>query len=139
MHADSGWLSEILDRLGKQLREAQRQDELAERSSRRALTLLIGVMNSEQREEFLKFRHFHVVGGHSGDRYRIREAAFCNVDVPRADGTVAYRLCAYPAGSAPVYDVLAAQMLHLQDSVTEQRFLQEAITYPATPSARAHA
>ncbi|MGH7461883.1 MAG: hypothetical protein ACREMA_12785, partial [Longimicrobiales bacterium] len=45
--------------------------------------------------------------------------------------SVMYRLCAHPAGDIPVYDVMAAQMLHLQDAATEQRFLQHANVHPA--------
>jgi hypothetical protein len=139
MHGGGGWLCEAWDRVGQQARETQRQDELARRnelrmarrSRRRALTLLMRVLNSDQRQEFRKFRHVLVVGGHSGDRYRIRDATFANIDVLRADGTVAYRLCAHPAGAIPVYDVMAAQLLHLQDPVTEQRFVQQAFIHPA--------
>jgi hypothetical protein len=126
------------------VRDTQQQDELARqnelraarRARRRALTLLMRVMNSEQRQEFRKFRHFHVVGGRSGDRYRIRDVTFANIDVLCADGTVAYRLCAHPAGAVPAYDMMAAQLLHLQDAATEQRFVQQAVMHPPPPQVR---
>jgi len=101
------------------------------RAKRRALGLLMGLLNDEQRQEFCTYRHFHVVGGLSGNRYRIRVAAFANIDVLGFNESVMYRLCAHPAGDIPVYDVMAAQMLHLQDAATEQRFLQHANVHPA--------
>lgn len=113
--------------------ELARQEELRRerRAKRRAFTLLLKLLSAEQRHEFLTYRHFHVIGGSSGNRYRIRVAAFANIDMLCADGKVRYRLCAQPAGDVPVYDMMAAQMLHLQDAVTERRFLQRANVHPA--------
>ncbi|MGH8809635.1 MAG: hypothetical protein ACREX0_17315, partial [Noviherbaspirillum sp.] len=59
-------------------RERIRNDR---RAKRRALGLLMGLLNEEQRQEFCAYRHFHVIGGLSGNRYRIRVAAFANIDV----------------------------------------------------------
>jgi hypothetical protein len=101
------------------------------RAKRRALGLLMGLLNEEQRQEFCAYRHFHVIGGLSGNRYRIRIAAFANIDVLGFNDSVMYRLCAHPAGDIPVYDVMGAQLLHLQDAATEQRFLQHANVHPA--------
>jgi len=109
-------------------RERIRNDR---RAKRRALGLLMNLLNEEQRQEFCTYRHFHVIGGLSGNRYRIRVAAFANIDVLGFNESVMYRLCAHPAGDIPVYDVMAAQLLHLQDASTEQRFLQHANVHPA--------
>ena len=103
--------------------EATREEP---RANRRALGLLLKLLNSEQREEFRKCGHFHVIGGKSHAHYRIRPDRVANIDVLGDDGTVLYRLCVAPAGAVPVYDVMAAQMLHLQDATAEERFLQMA-------------
>lgn len=109
----------------------QEQIRRDRRAKRRALTLLLKLLSPQQRQEFREFRHFHVTGGRSGNRYRVRAATFANIDVLYANGRVKHRLCAHPTGDVPVYDVMAAQMLHLQDPVTEQRFLQRANVHPA--------
>lgn len=96
------------------------------RANRRALGLLLKLLNAEQREEFRKSGHFYVIGGKSHARYRIRPDRVANIDVMGEDGTVMYRLCVAPAGGVPVYDVMAAQMLHLQDAGAEERFVQMA-------------
>lgn len=103
--------------------EATREEP---RANRRALGLLLKLLNPEQREEFRQSGHFHVVGGKSHAHYRIRPDRVANIDVLGDDGTVLYRLCVAPAGAVPVYDVMAAQMLHLQDPTAEERFLQMA-------------
>lgn len=133
------------ERMLEQVLEAQRNNELMRldeirkdrRAKRRALSLLIRLLDPEQREEFRTCRYFHVIGGSTGARYRIRVAPFANVDVLRADGKVRHRLCAFPAGDVPVYDVMAAQMLHLRDPASEQRFLQRANIHPALTEERA--
>lgn len=96
------------------------------RAKRRSLSLLMRLLSPQQRQEFRQFGHFHVAGGASGNRYRIRPGTFANIDVLYASGRVKHRLCAHPAGDVPVYDVMAAQMLHLQDPLSEPRFLRQA-------------
>lgn len=96
------------------------------RAKRRSLSLLMRLLSPQQRQEFRQFGHFHVNGGASGNRYRIRPGTFANIDVLYPSGRVKHRLCAHPAGDVPVYDVMAAQMLHLQDPQSEPRFLRQA-------------
>jgi len=137
--AGSGRLHGIYERVREQVLETQRSNELAmqaemrkvHRAKRRALLLLMKQLNPEQRQEFRKCGYFHVVGGSTGNRYRIRVAAFANIDLLGPNGRVKHRLCAHPAGDVPVYDVMAAQLLHLQDPATEMRFLQRANIHPA--------
>lgn len=107
-------------------------------AKRRALGLLLGLLNQEQRQEFQSCRYFHVIGGRTGTRYRIRVASFANIDVLDPSGSPMYRLCAHPAGDIPVYDVMAAQMLHLQDATTEERFLRQANVHTALSEMRVH-
>jgi hypothetical protein len=106
------------------------------RAERRALVLLMRQLNLEQRQEFRKWRYFHVTGGSSGDRYRIRVGKIANIDALRDDGTVKHCLCVTLTGGVPVYDVMAAQLLYLQDAATERRLLREANIHPARPEDR---
>ena len=131
----------------EQVLEARRNNEMllqeetrhARRAQRRALTLLMRLLSQAQRDEFRAYRQFHVIGGGTGTRYRIRAAALVNIDVIGPDGTVTHRLCAHPAGDVPLYDVMAAQMLHLQDPASEQRFLQQAYVHSVVPGVRIRA
>jgi hypothetical protein len=126
-------------RLEEQLQEQQRKSRLAwerairdeRRAKRRALTLLLGLLSEAQRETFRRLGYVLVTGGSTGDLYRIRVEINANIDVLRPDGTVRCRLCVLPAGGVPVYDVMAAQLLHLQDPTTEKAFLRRANIYPA--------
>jgi hypothetical protein len=132
-------LSGLCERVREQVLETQRNTELVRqeamrkdrRAKRRALVLMMRVLSPEQRKEFREFGYFHVTGGRSGDRYRIREDRIANIDVLRGDGRVRHRLCVHPTGGVPVYDVMAAQLLHLQDPATEQRFLRQANVHPS--------
>lgn len=106
------------------------------RAEQRARSLLLSLLNEQQRGEFEAGGCFHVTGGSSGDRYRIRADSAVNIDVFGADGAVRFHLCARPAGDIPMYDVMAGQLLYLQDSSTEARFLKQAnrhvtILFPA--------
>lgn len=96
-----------------------------QRANRRALVLLLGQLNAEQRQQFRTFGYFYVTGANSQARYRIRPDRVANIDVLGDDGNVMYRLCVAPTG-VPVYDVMAAQLLHLQDAAAEERLLQKA-------------
>lgn len=109
--------------------EAERERKAAKRSERRALVLLARQLNEEQRREFRAFRHFHVTGGYSGDRYRIRPDKAANIDVLHMDGRTKHRLCAGPVG-VPVYAMMAGQLLYLQDPASERLFLRRANIHP---------
>jgi hypothetical protein len=129
----SNWASYLYARCRQWLQAAQRTREKLERdvmqehrAEQKALSLLLNLLNQEQRHEFQTYGYFHVTGAISGDRYRIRDDSAVNIDVVGENGTVRYRLCARPAGAIPVYDVMAAQLLYLQDSAAEKRFLNQA-------------
>lgn len=96
------------------------------RAAQRARALLLTLLNEEQRMQFQASGYFHVTGGSSGERYRIRHDSTVNIDVLGADGVVRFHLCARPSGDIPMYDVMAGQLLHLQDVNTEERFLARA-------------
>lgn len=95
-------------------------------AEQRSLSLLLNLLSREQHDEFDRYGYFHVTGGGSGDRYRIRRNTGVNVDVLGADGNVNYHLCARPSGDIPMYDVMAGQLLFLQDRDAEAHFLQHA-------------
>lgn len=101
------------------------------RAKRRSLCLLLKLLSDEQRREFRRSRQFHVIGGCTGVRYRIRVDPFSNIDVLYPNGTVKHQLCVHPTGEVPIYDKLAAQMLYLQDATTERRLLRKANILPA--------
>lgn len=95
------------------------------RARRKSLALLLRLMSPEQRQQFRQSGSFYVVGGSTGVLYRIRSGKIANIDVLRDESRVKWRLCAHPKG-VPMYDVMAAQLLHLQDPLTEKRFLRHA-------------
>jgi hypothetical protein len=110
-------------RTREKLVRAEIQKALAEK---RALSLLLNLLNQEQRHEFQADGYFRVTGGSSGDRYRIRSDSMVNIDVLGEDGTVRYHLCGRPTGNIPMYDVMAGQLLYLQNAGTETGFLAQA-------------
>lgn len=111
----------------RRTRDKLRQEAIQKgRAEQRALSLLLGLLNKEQRHEFQVHGYFHVTGGSTGDRYRIRVDSAVNIDVLGEHGIVKHHLCARPTGNVPMYDVMAAQLLYLQDAGTETRFLQQA-------------
>ena len=102
----------------------------ARRAERRALTLLLRLLSPAQRHDFRKHGVIHVTGASSGSRYRIRVAPFANIDVLACNGVVAHRLCVQPVGELPIYDVMAGQILYLQDPGAEEGFLRHANKHP---------
>lgn len=143
-HPARRWLTLLWERIRRGLEDPQQRRERARRDAmwqerraiRRSLTLLMKQLNARQRQEFREHRYFYVTGGSSGDRYRIRVGTIANIDVMGAENAVRHRLCARPADDVPVYDVMAAQLLHLQDAATEPRFLLHANVQPTLPEDR---
>lgn len=104
-------------------------------AEQRSRSLLLTLLNDAQRHEFNTYGYFHVTGGRSGNTYRIRTDPAVNIDVLTADGAVQYYLCARPVGNIPIYDAMAGQLLYLQDSGAETRFLEHAIRHGSMPFA----
>lgn len=121
------WMRDLLERervaRTRPWVEALRRQRRAER---RSLVLLLGLLDAQQRREFRECRFFHVKGAASGERYRIRLNMVANIDVLNEDGRPRYRLCVRPAGEVPVYDVMAAQLLYLQEPQAERSLLKQA-------------
>lgn len=125
----SQWIGD----LQRERARAHRVIQDKRRAERRALTLLLKLLDCGQREDFRKRGHFHVTGGASGDCYRIRADPFANIDVLDPSLRVRHRLCAQPTGDVPVFDMMAAQLLYLQDPIAEARFLGIAIIHAVRP------
>lgn len=123
---------EELERHARQqeAREQQRQRQQAlRRAERRALVLLLTALSAEQRAEFRQHGYFHAIGGHTGTRYRIRKGRVGNIDVLHRQRLV-HRLCCHPEAACPDYDVMVAQLLHLQDAACEPLFVARANIHP---------
>ncbi|TFW10312.1 hypothetical protein E4K72_01570 [Oxalobacteraceae bacterium OM1] len=137
-------LGRVLEWFHARMEDARRRNQQALveeskallRAKRRSLGLMLSLLTPEQREEFRTRRYFHVIGGSSGTRYRITVAPFANIDIIGPTGRPMYRLCAHPGGDVPVYDIMAAQMLHLQDPATEMAFLRRANVHALVTQSR---
>lgn len=116
------WLRAVQQAREQRGREAMQRV----RAAQRARALLLALLDDDQRDEFRASGYFHVTGGSSGDRYRIRFDSSVNIDVLDPNGTVRFHLCARPAGDLPMYDVMAGQLLYLQDGRSEVHFLEQA-------------
>jgi hypothetical protein len=110
--------------------EAQRIQRMEKRrANRRALVLLLHTLVAEQRKELKEHGYFHVSGGATGTRYRIRKGRVANIDVLEGD-KIKHRLCAHPGIWTPDYDTMAAQALHLGDAANEAAFVKVANIHP---------
>jgi hypothetical protein len=78
------------------------------------LELLKSNLTSNQLDEFLTYRRFHVVGGVSGRIYRIRFTSAMNVEELDEEGQCVRRLCFFPEGQLVEGDVVLAQKVALQ-------------------------
>jgi hypothetical protein len=86
---------------------------------RRGLKLLKANLTPSQLNEFLTYRCFKVVGGVSGDLYRIRLAGARNVEELDHQGRCVRRLCFIPEGHLVAGDVVLAQKVALEVFETE--------------------
>jgi hypothetical protein len=112
-------------------REQARVEALARRrAGRRALATLLRFITASQRDELRAHGHFHVSGGATGSRYRIRRGRVANIDVLDASGKIVRRLCAHPALDVPDSDTMLAQALHLQSAANEEVFVRTANIHP---------
>ncbi len=92
-----------------------RQERLAFRHAEtRALELLKANLSTEQLKSFRKLGHFHVVGGATRVRYRIRRGHQMNVDLLDDMGRPVAHLCFLPKGRIPFADVMLAQKIALE-------------------------
>jgi hypothetical protein len=128
------WWPHKDDPLRREIQNVKTPDCL--RAQRRALCLLLRLLNAEQRQEFNQHKYFHVTGARSNIHYRIRMDAVANIDVLDDNGKVDHQLCVYPAGEVPLFDAMASQLLQLQDPIAEVRLLEQANMIPPLPGSR---
>ncbi len=80
----------------------------------RGLRLLLENLSPQQRKQYERAGYFEVFGGHTGNRYRIRQGAQTNIELLDKKGTPIGELCFMPEGELPVGDVMLAQKIALE-------------------------
>jgi hypothetical protein len=86
----------------------------SEAAEERAIALLKDHLSAEQRSQYEQHRHFDVIGGATGRRYRILHGTQMNVHLLDSSGRWSSSLCFAPRGRLPVGDVMLAQAIALQ-------------------------
>jgi hypothetical protein len=81
---------------------------------RRGLHLLGQNLTPEQRKQYAEHKHFDVIGGRTGRRYRIRHGRLMNIEELAEDGSRVGGLCFHPRGRLVAGDVMLAQKLALE-------------------------
>jgi hypothetical protein len=95
----------------------------------RGLRLLRENLTASQREQYDRRRHFDVIGGQTGRRYRVYDMNSINVDELDSAGRCVRKLCFQPEGLLVPGDVLLAQKLALE--LYELEALRIANAYPS--------
>jgi len=80
----------------------------------RAVELLKENLSETQLKQYEQHRHFDVIGGQSGKRYRICPGASMNIDEYDADGRLVTSWCFVPEGPLGTGDVMLAQKFALE-------------------------
>jgi hypothetical protein len=80
----------------------------------RGLRLLRENLTPTQRHQYDTHRHFDVVGGSTGRRYRIRHGRQMNIDQLDRGGRRICGWCFYPQGGLVAGDVMLAQKMALE-------------------------
>jgi hypothetical protein len=80
----------------------------------RSLRLLRDGLSPVQRAQFAKKGHFEVVGGETGNQYRIYPGTMSNVCEIDGKGRPTTGLCFHPVGELPIGDVMLSQKIALE-------------------------
>ena len=80
----------------------------------RSLRLLRHWLSPAQRAQFAEKGYFEVVGGDTGNRYRIYPGSATNVCEIDERGRLKSGLCFLPVGELPIGDVMLAQKIALE-------------------------
>ena len=83
-------------------------------AQRRGIRLLTQHLTPDQRAQYKSARYFHVVGGTTGTRYRIRHGLQFNVEIVDTKGRCHTCLCFAPTGHLVEGDVMLAQKVALE-------------------------
>jgi hypothetical protein len=81
---------------------------------KRGVALLLANLTPRQRRQYVRDRHFDVVGGVSGTRYRLWHCFQQNVEELDSDGRRRWIWCFHPRETLVVGDVLLAQKTALE-------------------------
>lgn len=81
----------------------------------RSLQLLQRWLSPAQRTQYAQSGYFEVVGGETGNRYRIYTGAATNVCEIDENGRPKVGLCFLPRGDLPIGDVMLAQKIALEN------------------------
>lgn len=88
-------------------------------ADKKALKLLRENLTPIQLSEYDKLMHFHVIGGDSGKKYRIKHGRQMNIDELDASGSRVCGWCFLPRGNVPAGDCMLAQKTALELMETE--------------------
>src|SRR5262245_31641423 len=80
----------------------------------RGTKLLKRNLSPEQLQQYKQHRHFDVIGGETGRRYRIRPGTSLNIDEYDAEGGKVTSWCFVPEGRLATGDVMLAQKFALE-------------------------
>ena len=80
----------------------------------RGIQLLKINLSPAQLKQYESRRYFDVIGGTTGQPYRIRHGCLRNVDLVDKDGRPSCTLCFMPEGHLAIGDVMLAQKLALE-------------------------
>ena len=80
----------------------------------RGTRLLKNNLSAAQLQQFKQHRHFDVIGGQTGKRYRIRPGTSLNIDECDAEGRKVTSWCFVPEGHLATGDVMLAQKFALE-------------------------
>ena len=86
----------------------------ADESYRRGIQFLMQNLSPTQRQQYERHGYFDVIGGDTGNRYRIRHGYQMNVAQLDQNGRRARLLCFMPRGGLPVGDIMLAQKIALE-------------------------
>lgn len=87
---------------------------LREERRARARKLLMQVLNAKQKQDLEKHNYFYVIGGKTGNRYRIDQGRSGNVKLLSQDDKVQQSWCAHPRIGCPDEDTMLAQKIMLE-------------------------
>lgn len=96
------------------------EDEVGSKEARkRGMRLLEQNLTPRQRQQYAEHKHFDVIGGRTGRRYRIRHGRLMNIEELDEQGFRIRGLCFHPQGRLVAGDVMLAQKLALELYETE--------------------
>ena len=84
------------------------------KAAKRGAKLLEESLSPAQRQQYAKHRHFDVVGGKTGKRYRIHQGSSMNIDQLDKNGRRVCGWCFFPRGGLVAGDVMLAQKFALE-------------------------